>query len=99
MMAGKTGTSQVVNAHNEHLLSPYERETHALFIGYAPFDKPRYAAACCVEHGGGGSSAAAPIVKDVMTEALLRDAAKAPAFARMSKEEASGQVAIAGEGG
>jgi hypothetical protein len=34
-----------------------------------------------------------------MTEALLRDAAKAPAFARMSKEEASGQVAIAGEGG
>ncbi|ODR93855.1 hypothetical protein AUC70_09510 [Methyloceanibacter stevinii] len=77
MMAGKTGTSQVVNAHNEHKLSPYERETHALFIAYAPADKPRYAAACVVEHGGGGSSAAAPIVKDVMTEALLRDSASA----------------------
>ncbi|WP_108681043.1 penicillin-binding protein 2 [Methyloceanibacter sp. wino2] len=99
MMAGKTGTSQVVNAHNEHKLSPYERETHALFIAYAPADKPRYAAACVVEHGGGGSSAAAPIVKDVMTEALLRDSAKAPAFAGLSRDEVARQVAVAGDDG
>lgn len=99
MMAGKTGTSQVVNAHNEHKLSPYERETHALFIAYAPADKPRYAAACVVEHGGGGSSAAAPIVKDVMTEALLRDSAKAPAFVGLSRDEIARQVAVAGDDG
>ena len=79
-MAGKTGTSQVVSSRNEHLLSAYERETHALFIAYAPADKPRYAAACVVEHGGGGSRAAAPVVRDVMTEALLRDPANRPAF-------------------
>jgi penicillin-binding protein 2 len=99
LMAGKTGTSQVVNAHNEHKLSPYKRETHALFVAYAPADKPRYAAACVVEHGGGGSSAAAPIVKDVMTEALLRDAAKSPAFAGTSAETASGRIAVVGDDG
>jgi hypothetical protein len=52
-----------------------------------------------VEHGGGGSSAAAPIVKDVMTEALLRDAAKSPAFAGTSAETISGQIAVVGDGG
>ncbi|MEM9591639.1 MAG: penicillin-binding protein 2 [Pseudomonadota bacterium] len=98
-MAGKTGTSQVVNAHNEHKLSAYERETHALFIGYAPFDNPRYAAACCVEHGGGGSSAAAPIVKDVMTEALLHDSARAPVFAGLTRDEVARQVAVVGDDG
>jgi penicillin-binding protein 2 len=99
VMAGKTGTSQVVNAHNEHKLSAYERETHALFIGYAPFHNPRYAAACVVEHGGGGSSAAAPIVKDVMTEALLRDSARAPVFAGLSRDEIARQVAVVGDDG
>lgn len=79
-MAGKTGTSQVVSSRNEHKLSPYERETHALFVAFAPADKPRYAAVCVVEHGGGGSRAAAPVVRDVMTEALLRDTANRPAF-------------------
>lgn len=99
LMAGKTGTSQVVNARNEHKLSPYERETHALFVAYAPADKPRYAAACVVEHGGGGSRAAAPIVKDVMTEALLRDAAKRPVFAAASTGTGSGRIAVVEDGG
>jgi penicillin-binding protein 2 len=79
-MAGKTGTSQVVSSRNEHKLSAWERETHALFIAFAPAHAPRYAAACVVEHGGGGSRAAAPVVRDVMTEALLRDPAGRPAF-------------------
>jgi penicillin-binding protein 2 len=79
-MAGKTGTSQVVSSRNEHKLSAYERETHALFIAFAPAHEPRYAAVCVVEHGGGGSRAAAPVVRDVMTEALLRDPASRPAF-------------------
>jgi penicillin-binding protein 2 len=74
-MAGKTGTSQVISAKNQHKLKGWEGETHALFIAYAPYDAPRYAAACVVEHGGGGSRAAAPVVRDVMTEVLLRDPA------------------------
>jgi penicillin-binding protein 2 len=95
LMAGKTGTSQVVSTANEHKLSAYERETHALFIAYAPADAPRYAAACVVEHGGGGSAAAAPVVKDVITEALLRDPAGRPAF--VVKDTAPTAVVAAGD--
>ena len=79
-MAGKTGTSQVISAKNQHMLKGWEGQTHALFIAFAPFASPRYAAACVVEHGGGGSHAAAPVVRDVMTELLLRDPAAKPTF-------------------
>ncbi len=79
-MAGKTGTSQVISARNQHKLKGWEGETHALFIAFAPYDASRYAAACVVEHGGGGSRAAAPVVRDVMTEILLRDPASKPIF-------------------
>ncbi len=77
-MAGKTGTSQVRNitaaerargvSRNEDL--PWERRDHALFVAFAPSDKPRYAVSVLVEHGGGGSAAAAPIARDVMLQAL-----------------------------
>lgn len=76
--AGKTGTSQVRNitaaerargvVRNEDL--PWERRDHALFVGFAPFDAPRYAVSVVVEHGGGGSTAAAPIARDLMLFAL-----------------------------
>lgn len=78
LMAGKTGTSQVRNISaaeradgvvaNEDL--PWNRRDHALFVGYAPADKPRYAVAVVVEHGGGGSVAAAPIARDAILSAL-----------------------------
>jgi penicillin-binding protein 2 len=78
VMAGKTGTSQVRNISaaeresgviaNEDL--PWNRRDHALFVGYAPFDAPRYAIAVVVEHGGGGSTAAAPIARDILLRAL-----------------------------
>ena len=76
-MAGKTGTSQVRRitpeeraagvTRNEDL--PWERRDHALFVGYAPYDNPRYALSVVVEHGGGGSRAAAPIARDIMLQA------------------------------
>ncbi|HMO72011.1 MAG TPA: penicillin-binding protein 2 [Paracoccaceae bacterium] len=76
--AGKTGTSQVRNIsaaerargviRNDQL--PWNRRDHALFVGYAPFDNPRYAVAVVVEHGGGGSTAAAPIARDAILRAL-----------------------------
>jgi cell division protein FtsI/penicillin-binding protein 2 len=34
-----------------------------------------------VEHGGGGSRAAAPVVRDIMTEILLRDPTAVPVVA------------------
>jgi len=77
-MAGKTGTSQVRNISaaerargvisNANL--SWNRRDHALFVGYAPLDAPRYAVAVVVEHGGGGSTAAAPIGRDVLLRAL-----------------------------
>jgi penicillin-binding protein 2 len=72
-MAGKTGTSQVIGAKNSGFLKGWKGQTHALFIAFAPVGAPRYAAACVVEHGGHGAHAAAPVVRDVMTEILLRD--------------------------
>ncbi|MCU0816493.1 MAG: penicillin-binding protein 2 [Cypionkella sp.] len=76
--AGKTGTSQVRNISaaerargvisNDQL--PWNRRDHALFVGYAPYDAPRYAIAVIVEHGGGGSTAAAPMARDIMLSAL-----------------------------
>lgn len=77
-MAGKTGTSQVrfiTKAERERGVTknedlPWNRRDHALFVGYAPFDNPRYSISVIVEHGGGGSKAAAPIARDVMQKAL-----------------------------
>ena len=74
-MAGKTGTSQVRTismqersrkqgvTKNEDLEWKYR--DHSLFVGYAPYRKPRYAVSCVVEHGGSGSKAAAPLVRNV----------------------------------
>lgn len=76
--AGKTGTSQVRNitaaerargvVSNDQL--PWNRRDHALFVGFAPYEAPRYAVVTVVEHGGGGSTAAAPIARDTVLHAL-----------------------------
>ena len=55
-------------SRNEDL--PWERRDHALFVAFAPYDKPRYAVSVLVEHGGGGSTAAAPIARDVILQAI-----------------------------
>ena len=75
-MAGKTGTVQVkriTKAEREAGIiknedRPWKDRDHALFVGYAPYDNPRYAVAVVVEHGGGGSSTAAPIARDILLE-------------------------------
>lgn len=88
LMAGKTGTSQVRRitakerasgvTRNEDL--PWERRDHALFVGYAPFDAPRFAVSVIVEHGGGGSRFAAPIARDILLEALYEGAPPEAAY-------------------
>ncbi|PHS24141.1 MAG: penicillin-binding protein 2 [Robiginitomaculum sp.] len=80
-MAGKTGTGQVrritklerddrVRKNNE---LPWTLRDHALFVTYAPADKPRYAVAVVIEHGGGGSVVAAPPARDILRELLKAD--------------------------
>jgi penicillin-binding protein 2 len=66
-MAGKTGTAQVFRLGTRGHQSTWALRDHALFIAFAPADKPRYAIGCIIEHGGFGASAAAPIVRDTMT--------------------------------
>jgi penicillin-binding protein 2 len=79
-MGGKTGTAQVRRITEEERRVglrkieqvPWRERDHALFVGYAPVDDPRYAVAVVVEHGGGGSSVAAPIARDILHETLRR---------------------------
>lgn len=61
-MGGKTGTTQVrritMKERREGIKKeselPWRLRNHALFVGYAPHDNPKYAVAVLVEHGGGG---------------------------------------------
>jgi len=74
LMAGKTGTAQVVSLNvGGGKGGSWKYRDHGLFIFFAPFDKPRYAGVVVIEHGG-GSGAAYPIARDVMT--YLFDPAK-----------------------
>lgn len=80
-MAGKTGTSQVraisQQQRDEGLENrgeePWEARDHAVFVGYAPADNPKYAISVLVEHGGGGSRVAAPIGRAIMEKVLELD--------------------------
>jgi len=96
-MAGKTGTAQVrrltadLRGRSADSI-PWKFRDHALFIAFAPVDKPRYAISVVVEHGGGGSKTAAPIAKDVMTLVAQRDPARQKLFVPPSRT-----VAVASE--
>jgi penicillin-binding protein 2 len=46
---------------------------HALFVAFAPADKPQIVVAVMVENGESGSGVAAPVVKQVMDAWLLDD--------------------------
>jgi len=79
-MAGKTGTVQVKRIskaeRDEGIVDNADRRwkdrDHALFVAYAPYEKPKYAISVIVEHGGSGSSMAAPIARDILKFALDR---------------------------
>ncbi len=85
-MAGKTGTTQVRRITMKERQTgiirqedlPWKYRNHALFVGYAPHDNPRYAVAVLVEHGRGGSAVAAPIGSKLLLEALKLDATSQP---------------------
>ena len=50
-IAGKTGTAQVVSSE-----SSLDKKDHSLFVGYAPYDLPKYAIAVLLEHGSGAAA-------------------------------------------
>ena len=60
MVAGKTGSAQVVSS--SRLKKDIETiQPRAWFAGFAPLDNPRIALAVLVDHGGSGGGAAAPV--------------------------------------
>lgn len=85
-MGGKTGTAQVkritMQERSEGVTRQEDQEWkfrhHALFVGYAPADAPRYVTCVVVEHGGSGSGAAAPLARDILTYALQQNPADKP---------------------
>ncbi|MFT7491158.1 MAG: penicillin-binding protein 2 [Pseudohongiellaceae bacterium] len=75
LMAGKTGTAQVVGIkqgeeYDSEALRERNRD-HALFVGFAPFDNPKIAVAVIVENGESGSGTAAPIARKIFDAHLL----------------------------
>jgi penicillin-binding protein 2 len=73
--AGKTGTAQAVtigqkDKYDAAKLSEYPRD-HALYMAYAPAEKPQIAVAVVVENAGFGAASAAPIARRVFDYWLL----------------------------
>ena len=77
-MSGKTGTTQVRRISMKERQSgiikdedlPWNLRNHALFVGFAPHNKPKYAVAVVVEHGSSGSGVAAPIASKILQKAI-----------------------------
>ncbi|MBN9424564.1 MAG: penicillin-binding protein 2 [Candidatus Accumulibacter sp. 66-26] len=89
-VGGKTGTAQVYSLKG----SSYNRDKvkkdlrdHALYIAFAPADKPKIALAVLVENGGFGAQSAAPIARLVMDYYLLGKLPKGPASEDEKAEE------------
>ncbi len=61
-MAGKTGTAEFEGPRDAKGNLP----SHALFVGYAPYDAPRIAVAVFLYGGGEGSEVAAPVAAEVI---------------------------------
>ena len=80
-MAGKTGSVQVRRISDREYRTgvvknedrPWAERDHALFVAYAPLERPRYGVAVVVEHGGSGGGVAAPIARDILREVQRRD--------------------------
>lgn len=87
-MAGKTGTAQVRNISASERASgviknanlPRRLRDHALFVGFAPYENPRFAVSVVVEHGSSGSGSAGPVARNILREAFVRNSGRAPQF-------------------
>jgi penicillin-binding protein 2 len=70
VVAGKTGTSQVVALGKDRVPASklkWNQRDHAWFVAFAPADDPTIAIATLVEHAdGGGGAVAAPIARQVL---------------------------------
>jgi penicillin-binding protein 2 len=65
VVAGKTGTAQVVEHKTRTVSSSVEWQfrEHAWFAAFAPYEAPELVVVVFVEHGGSGSGTAAPLAR------------------------------------
>lgn len=98
-MAGKTGTGQVTGISASERRSGVIRNRdkewrfrdHSIFVGFAPFERPRFAVGTIVEHGGSGSGRAATISRALLRKSLEHDGFIEPEpVAEDSKTEKAG---------
>jgi len=72
-VAGKTGTSQVIQRREGRSESNLpEFQDHAWFACFAPAQNPEITVVAFVEHGGGGGAVAAPVARKVLENYFLR---------------------------
>lgn len=96
LVAGKTGTSQVVSLeHTEGLEEEdvvLEHRDHAWYAAFAPAKNAEIAVAVIVEHGGSGGSTAAPVAQKVLAKYFekKRAAERLPVIEPPAVLEASG---------
>jgi penicillin-binding protein 2 len=96
--AGKTGTAQAVGlGQNEKYdaskVAEHMRD-HALYIAYAPADKPTIALAMVVENAGFGAEHAAPIARRVLDYWLLGKYPNEQDMEAVSKGQASAPMGV-----
>jgi penicillin-binding protein 2 len=86
-VAGKTGTSQVVQ-RREGKPEPTapEFQDHAWFACFAPALNPEIVVAVLVEHGGGGGANAAPVARQVLENYYHREKKKPPSPAHIAAQ-------------
>lgn len=70
LIAGKTGTAQVVREKVAKASDEERYRDHAWFVAFSPLARPEIAISVFVEHGGHGGSAAAPIAKAAIEQYL-----------------------------
>ncbi|QIQ22341.1 penicillin-binding protein 2 [Zophobihabitans entericus] len=75
--AGKSGTAQVYGLKADEVYDanniPEHLRDHALFIAYAPYDKPKIAIAIVLENGGSGSTNGGAVARRILDYYLLGD--------------------------
>ena len=76
LFAGKSGTAQVFSLARDEKYEASklakELHDHALFVAFAPLERPRIALSIILENGGGGSANAAPIARMLFDDYLNR---------------------------
>ena len=72
--AGKTGTAQLVTIAQDEKYdaTKLSKKNHdnAMYVGYAPYDKPQIALTVVLENAGHGGAEAAPIARKIMDNYL-----------------------------